>query len=197
LRKIESEAQTVPETAEITQLLIRWSNGEETARDALLPLVYDELRRMASSYLRAERREHTLQPTAIVHEAYLRLVDQTSVNWRNRAQFFGLASTLMRNILVDYARRQLAQKRGGAQIKLTLDEADRLGVTPEFELLALEEALTQLAAIKPRHSRLVELRFFAGLTIEETAAMLGVSHTTVEQDWTFAKAWLRRVLGGG
>jgi RNA polymerase sigma-70 factor, ECF subfamily len=186
----------MPDTEGITQLLIRWSHGEAAAREALLPLVYDELRRMARGYLRAERRVHTLQPTAIVHEAYLRLVDQAEVDWRDRAQFFGLAATLMRNILVDYARRQLAQKRGGAPLKLTLSEADRYGVTPEFELLALEEALTQLAAIKPRHSRLVELRFFAGLTIAETAAALGVSHTTVEQDWIFAKAWLRRALGG-
>jgi RNA polymerase sigma-70 factor (ECF subfamily) len=186
----------VSETGSITQLLLRWSAGDETAREALLPLVYDDLRRLARSHLRGERRQHTLQPTAIVHEAYLRLVEQSGVNWRNRAQFFGLASTLIRNILVDYARQQQAQKRGGDRLKLTLNEAGLVSHGPELELLALEEALTQLATIKPRHCRLVELRFFGGLTIAETAAVLGVSHTIVEQDWTFARAWLRHTLRG-
>jgi RNA polymerase sigma-70 factor (ECF subfamily) len=186
----------LPETIAITQLLIRWGEGDQTARDALLPLVYDELRRMARGHLRSERAGHTLQPTAIVHETYLRLVEQSSVNWQSRAQFFGLASTLMRNILVDYARRRQTHKHGGAQVHLSLSEADQVGQSPALELLALEEALTQLAVIKPRHVRLVELRFFGGLTIAETAAVLGLSHTTVEQDWTFARAWLRNTLRG-
>lgn len=184
------------ETAAITPLLIRWSEGDQTARDALLPLVYDELRRMARGYLREERAGHTLQPTAIVHEAYLRLVDQQTVNWQSRAQFFGLAASLMRNILVDYARRRQTQKRGGELVPLTLSEADQVSASPELDVLALEEALSRLAALKPRHARLVELRYFGGLTIAETAAVLGVSHTTVEQDWTFARAWLGHHLRG-
>jgi len=180
----------------ITQLLIRWSDGDQAAMETLMPLVYDELRQMASTFLRRERRQHTLQPTAIVHEVYLRLVDQQSVNWQSRAQFFGLASSLMRNILVDYARRHQALKRGGEQPKLTLSEADRPGATPDLDLLALDEALTALAAIKPRHSRIVELRYFGGLTIEETVEVLGLSHATIEREWNFARAWLRHQLEG-
>jgi RNA polymerase sigma factor (TIGR02999 family) len=181
-------------TAEITQLLVSWSKGDQAAADALMPLVYDELRRLANSYLRRERPNHTLQPTELVHEAYLRLIDQQSVSWQNRAQFFGLAATLMRHILVDHARRRRAAKRQGAAYTLSLSQADRLSRQPEVNLLALDDALKALAAAKPRHSQIVELRFFGGLTIEETAAALGVSQATVERAWNFARAWLRREI---
>lgn len=186
----------MPETSGITQLLVRWSHGDQTALEALMPLVYDELHRMACSYLRSERREHTLQPTALVHEAYLRLVNQPRVHWQDRAQFYGLASRLIRNILVDYARQQQARKRGGEQVRLTLQAADGVSTAPEVELIALDRALQSLATIKPQHSRLVELRFFGGLSIAETAQVLGLSHATVERNWNFARAWLRRELSG-
>ena len=186
----------MPETVGITQLLIRWSQGDQTALETLMPLVYDELHRMARSYLRGEGREHTLQPTALVYEAYLRLVNQPKVRWQDRAQFYGLASRLIRNILVDYARQQQARKRGGEQVRLTLQETDRVSVAPEVELIALNQALQSLAMIKPQHSRLVELRFFGGLSIAETAEVLGISHATAERNWNFARAWLRRELSG-
>jgi RNA polymerase sigma factor (TIGR02999 family) len=181
-------------TAEITQLLVSWSNGDQTASEKLMPLVYDELRRLANSYLRRERPNHTLQPTELVHEAYLRLIDQQRVSWQNRAQFFGMAATLMRHILVDYARQRRAAKRQGAEYTLTLSQADRFNRQKDVNLLALDDALKSLAAIKPEHSRIVELRFFGGLTIEETAAVLGISHATVEREWSFARAWLRREI---
>jgi RNA polymerase sigma-70 factor, ECF subfamily len=180
----------------ITELLIRWSNGDQTAREKLMPLVYHELHQMARSYLRGEQRQHTLQPTALVHETYLRLVNQKELRWQDRAQFYGLASTLIRNILVDYARQQQARKRGGEQVRLTLQETDRVSEAPEVELIALDQALQKLTAIKPQHSRVVELRFFGGLSLAETAAVLGVSHATVERNWSFARAWLRRELAG-
>jgi RNA polymerase sigma factor (TIGR02999 family) len=180
----------------ITELLIRWSNGDQTALETLMPLVYDELHRMARSYLRGEQRQYTLQPTALVHEAYLRLVNQQEVRWQDRAQFYGLASRLIRNILVDYARQQQARKRGGEQVRLTLQETDRVSTAPDVELIALDQALQALSTIKPQHSRLVELRFFGGLSIAETAEVLGISHATVERNWNFARAWLRRELAG-
>lgn len=180
--------------AEITQLLVSWSNGDQAAATKLMPLVYNELRRLAKSYLRRERLNHTLQPTELVHEAYLRLVDQQSVSWQNRAQFFGMAATLMRHILVDHARERRAAKRQGKDYALSLSQADRFSRQPDVNLLALDDALKDLAAIKPQHSRIVELRFFGGLTIEETAAVLGISHATVEREWSFARAWLRREI---
>lgn len=178
----------------ITQMLVRWSAGDNTALDQLLPLVYDELRRLARSYLRRHAQPHSLQPTALVHEAYLRLVNQQQMNWQNRTQFFGLAAKIMRDLLVDHARRQQADKRGGGHYSVSLSEADRSGQQQDFNLLALDEALQRLAALNERHSRIVELRFFAGLTIEETAAALGVAHATVERDWSLARAWLHREL---
>jgi len=178
----------------ITQLLDKWSSGDKTALDQLMPLVYDELRRLAKSYLRRQRQNHTLQATALVNEAYLRLIGQSTVSLQNRAQFFGLAATLMRNILVDHARAQHAANRGGSQYMLSISKADRLSAKPALDLVALDDALKDLAAIKPQHSRLVELRFFGGLTIEETAQLLGVSHATVERDWSFARSWLRREM---
>lgn len=178
--------------AEITQLLVSWSQGDQAAAEKLMPLVYQELRRLAKGYLRRERPNHTLQPTALVHEAYLRLIDQQSVSWQNRAQFFGMAATLMRRILIDHARARRAAKRQGKEYALSLSQADRFSRQPDVNLLALDDALKDLAAIKPQHSRIVELRFFGGLTIEETAAVLGISHATVEREWSFARAWLRR-----
>lgn len=179
---------------EITQLLLNWSNGDQSAINRLMPLVYNELRRLAASYLRRERPGHTLEPTALVHEAFLRMVSQKEVTWQSRAQFFGLAATLMRNILVDHARRHRAARRGGNEYTLTLSHADRLSDQTDVGLLALDDALNDLAAIRPQHARLVELKFFGGLTIAETAEVLGISHATVERDWAFARAWLKREL---
>jgi RNA polymerase sigma factor (TIGR02999 family) len=181
-------------TGTVTQLLLRWNNGDKMALDDLIPLVYAELRRIASAYLRREDRDHTMQPTALVHEAYLKLVDQRKVNWKSRAQFFGVAARLMRNILVDHAREQKAAKRGGNQYLVTLTSADRIGSTPDLDLIALDEALNALAEIRPQHSRIVELKFFGGLTIEEIAEVMQISHATVEREWSFARAWLRREL---
>jgi len=159
-----------------------------------MPLVYDELRRVAQNYLSHERPDHTLQATALVHEAYLKLVNQTSVDWRDRAHFFGLASQMMRHILVDHARRHQAAKRGGLAQRLTLVEAVSFPEKKEFDLVALDEALTRLAQLDPLQSRIVEMRFFGGLTIEETATALGVSVATVNREWRLAKAWLLREL---
>jgi RNA polymerase sigma factor (TIGR02999 family) len=179
---------------EISQLLVKWSDGDTAAREKLLPLVYDELRQLARSYLRRERTNHTLQPTALVHEAYLRLVNEHTVTWQHRAQFFGLAATMMRNILVDHARRHKAEKRGGGDFAVSLSEANRFSSQLDVNLIALDEALTNLAASSPQHTRIVELRYFGGLTIEETAKVLGISHATVERDWAFARAWLKKEL---
>jgi RNA polymerase sigma factor (TIGR02999 family) len=180
--------------AEVTQLLVRWSEGDQVALEHLMPLVYDELRRQAGGYLRHDLLHQTQQPTAHVHEAYLRLLGQAEVAWQCRAQFFALAATLMRRILVDHTRERCAEKRGGGQFQLSLSQADLFAHSPEIGLLTLDEALQTLAAIKPQHSRIVELRYFGGLTIAETAEVLGVSHATVERDWQFARAWLRREL---
>ena len=180
--------------AGITQLLLQWSHGDEAALDQLMPLVYQELRRMASSYLRDRQHQQTLQPTVLVHEAYLRLVNQQQVSLRHRAQFFGLASTLMRSILVDHARRHRAAKRPDQAYQLSLSRADRVSAKPEVDLVALDDALKELAITRPQHSRIVELRFFGGLSIPETAEALGISHATVEREWSLARAWLRREL---
>jgi RNA polymerase sigma-70 factor, ECF subfamily len=179
---------------EITQLLLQWSGGDSSARDKLMPLVYHELRQLAGRYLRRERANHTLQPTALVNEAYLRLIDQHKVQWENRAQFFGLAAKLMRNILIDHPRAHLAAKRGGLQYRLSLSKIDQFSDQPDVELLAINEALEHLAALDTQKSQIVEMRFFGGLTIEETAEALSISHATVERDWTMARAWLRREL---
>jgi RNA polymerase sigma factor (TIGR02999 family) len=186
---------TPPE--DITQILQEVSGGNREAPARLMPLIYDELRRLADYYLRRERPDHTLQPTALVHEAYLKLIDQTRVDWQNRAHFFGVAAQLMRRILVDHARRHRASKRGGFRQKLTLDEAVDYSRTRDVDLVKLDDALTALAKFDARQSRIVELRFFGGLTIEETAEALGISPATVKVDWSMAKAWLRREIGGG
>ncbi len=178
----------------ITQLLAKWGSGDKAALDDLIPLVYDELRRLAASYLRRKAGPHTIQATALVHEAYVRLADQSSISMENRAQFYGLAAKVMRDILVDHARRRQAAKRGGDQLRLSLTEAERFGHKPEVELVALDDALKVLAATNPQHSRVVELRFFGGLTIEETSQVMTLSHATTERYWSFARAWLQREL---
>jgi len=178
----------------VTQLLIKWGEGDKAALDELMPVVYDTLRKLAASYLRHERVNHTLQPTALVDEAYVRLVDQRNASWQNRAHFFGVAAKLMRNILVDYARERLAAKRGGDQYRLSLSKADHAASGSDVDLIALDDALNELAAIKPEYARIIELRFFGGLTIKETAVAMGLSTATVERHWTFARTWLRREI---
>jgi RNA polymerase sigma factor (TIGR02999 family) len=179
-------------------MLTDWSNGDRGALDRLIPVVYTELRRQAARHLGHERPGHTLQTTDLIHEAYLKLVDQKKVRWQNRAHFFAIAAQLMRRILVDHARRRHRAKRGGSGIDLPLEEG--LAVAAEksdVDLLALDEALTRLAGIDVRQGQIVELRCFSGLSIEETATVLGVSLTTVKDDLNMAKAWLRREIGGG
>ena len=178
----------------ITQLLVAWSDGDGAALDQLVPLVEAELHRLARSYMRGERQGHTLQTTALVNEAYLRLIDQKHVRWQNRAHFLAIAAQVMRRILVDYARRRHYQKRGGGAIQVTLADAESLADERTPDLVALDEALASLSEIDPRRSQVVELRFFGGLSIEETAEVLKVSPTTVERDWTIAKAWLHKTL---
>ncbi|HEY7545425.1 MAG TPA: sigma-70 family RNA polymerase sigma factor [Blastocatellia bacterium] len=178
----------------ITLLLRRWTDGDKSAADELMPLVYDELRRIAVAYFNRERRNTTLEPTALVHEAYLRLVDQEQMQFQCRAQFFALAARLMRNILVDRARERDALKRGGDHYRVSLSKVDRLSVEPDVDLISLDDAMNELAELNERHSQIVELRFFGGLTIEETAEALGISHATVEREWRFARAWLHRRL---
>ena len=179
----------------VTQLLVEWQNGSQKALDRLIPLVYEELRTIAGRYLSRESVGHTLQSTALVHEAYFRLVGQRRVQWQNRAHFFGIAAQMMRRILVDHARHQHRDKRGGPAQKLSLDEAIAVA-EPEVDvdLLALDEALTALARIDPRGARIIELRFFSSLTIEETAEVLDVSTGTVKRDWIAARAWLSREM---
>lgn len=182
-----------PTSSNVTQLLAAWGEGDQNARDELIPLVYAELHRVAQNYLRRERRGHTLQSSALVHEAFLRLVDQR-VAWRNRAHFFGIAAQMMRRILVDYARSRGNEKHGGDQLHLELDEALDAAAERDAELVALDDALNSLAEIDPQQSRIIELRYFGGLTIEETAEALDISDTTVEREWRLARAWLRREL---
>ena len=173
-----------------TQLLIDLTNGNRAVVDTLLPLIYNELRSLASNYLRRERSEHTLQPTALVHEAYMRLVDQTQVNWQNRAHFFGVAAQMMRRILVDHARAHQAEKRGGEIRKVSLDESVDSVAERSSELIALDDALVELATFDEMKSRIIELRYFGGLTVEETAEALGVTPVTIKRHWRMAKAWL-------
>jgi RNA polymerase sigma factor (TIGR02999 family) len=179
----------------ITQLLVKWGDGDKAALERLMPLVYSELRRLAKNYLRRERQNHTLQPTALVNEAYLKLIDQRKPRWQNRAQFYGVAAQMMRRILVDHARQNKAAKRGGSeQQRLSITSAGQLGEKPDTDLLALHEALKELKTFDPQQERIVELKFFGGLSIEETAEVMGIGHATVERDWKMARAWLRRKL---
>jgi RNA polymerase sigma factor (TIGR02999 family) len=188
---------TTPSQQNVTQLLVAWSKGDEQALAALMPLIYGELRRLASRHLGHERAGHTLQTTALVHEAYLRLVNQREVRWRNRAHFLAVASQMMRRILVDYARARGFAKRGGGARQALLDEAMVVSYERAADVVALDEALNALAQFDERKSKMVELRFFGGLSIEETAEVLGVSQGTVMRDWTLAKAWLRREISKG
>jgi RNA polymerase sigma factor (TIGR02999 family) len=180
-----------------TALLIASGAGDVVARDRMLPLIYDELRHLAADYLRRERPGHTLQPTALVHEAYVRMIDQRHVDWSNRAQFIGLAAVMMRRILVNHARDRIAAKRGGSaeRVPLTI-VAEQLGA-PEVDLLGLHDALDRLAALDARKCQVVELKFFGGLTMDEIAATVGVSRATVEREWTFSRAWLYREVTDG
>lgn len=188
-------ADKAPDHADITQLLIAWSDGRKEALDALMPIVYADLRRVAAGYMRREAPGHALQPTALVHEAFVRLVDQKQVKWRNRAHFFGVAAGMMRRILVDNARRRRAEKRGGGWERVTLAGDEVAAEThKEIDVLALHEALERLAEFDPQQERIVELRYFGGLTIEEAAEVIGVSAATVVREWTIAKAWLRADL---
>lgn len=190
----KNQSGSTASSERITQLLERWSQGDEKALDRLMPLVYDELHRLASSYLRRERREHTLQPTALVNEVYLKFFDQHRMSWRNRAQFFGVAAQLMRRILVDHARAHYASKRGGDRFCVSLRKVAAFGAEPDADLLALHDILNRLEELDPNQARIVELRFFGGLTIKETAEVMDISHATVEREWKTAKAFLKREL---
>jgi len=184
-----------PNTKDVTLLLQRMEGGDNEAANQLVPLLYQELRRMAGAYLRHERPNHTLQATALVNEAYLKLVDQKSVQWQNRSHFFGVASQLMRRILVDYARGHQAAKRGGGEGKLSLDEAMIASPQNAASVLALDETLSRLSDVDPQLVRVVEMRVFGGLSIEETATALGISPATVKRNWSMAKAWLTQEMG--
>jgi RNA polymerase sigma factor (TIGR02999 family) len=191
---VPAGALVVSDTHEVTRLLQAWSEGDQDARDKLMPLVYQELRKRAAAYLKRERRDHTLQPTALVHEAYLRLVDQKRAAWQNRAQFFGVASQMMRRILVDRARARNMAKRGGRWARVELEEGAAVARPKDVDVLDLDAALTELATFDERKSRIAEMRFFGGLSIEETAHAVGISVATVERDWQAARAWLFKTL---
>ena len=181
---------------DVTQLLEAWGGGEEKALDSLCALIYDELHRLARGRMRRERSEHTLQTTALVHEAFLRLVSQQRVGWQSRGHFFAIAAKMMRRVLVDHARRRAGEKRGGAAVHLPLEDAEQIPSQPVLDVLRVHDALEGLAAVDPRKATMVELRFFGGLSIEETAQCLKVSPGTVMRDWTLAKAWLTREIQG-
>ena len=179
---------------QVTELLVRWRGGDKEALDSLMPLVYGELRRIAQHYLNNERSDHTLQSTALVHEAYVRLAHQDLPQWQNRAHFFAVAAQLMRQILVDYARSHRASKRGGDVYKLALDDAEEQPQAADLDIVALDDALKTLALMDAQQSKVVELKFFGGLSIEDTAEVLGISPSTVKRDWVTARAWLYREL---
>jgi len=186
-----------PSPVEVTELLVEWSNGDRIALDRLMPLVYDELHRLSARQIRKESPGHPLQTTALIHEAYLRLIDQTRVRWQNRAQFFGIAAQIMRRILVDYARSRGYLKRGGSVQIVSGEFWDEAAMVPPercAEIVAVDDALNELEELDPRKSQIVELRFFGGLSIEETAAVLKLSPGTIMREWTLAKAWLHRAI---
>lgn len=189
-------ARRMPVQPNITELLAGYGHGDKEALDRLMPLVYDELRRQAARYLKREQAGHTLQTTALIHEAYVRLVDQRNVQWQNRAHFFGIAAQLMRRILVDHARTKKRAKRGGSDVRVSLGDVNLAAKDQDLDVVALDEALNRLAKIDEQQSRVVELRFFSGLTVEETAEVMGISAATVKRDWSMAKAWLHRELSG-
>lgn len=182
------------EAAKVTQLLIEWSGGSKQALEDLLPLVYGELRRLARGRLRNERPDHTLQPTALVHEAYVRLIDQRRIQWQNRAHFYAIAARIMRRILVDRARAHGANKRGAGWQRVTLVVEETPNTSREIDMLALDDSLARLAALDPQQAQIVELRYFGGLTIDETAEIVGISPATVKREWAIARAWLRAQL---
>jgi RNA polymerase sigma-70 factor (ECF subfamily) len=192
MRTISGGAMPEPSSNNITQLLLDWRNGDQAALEHLMPIVYDELRRLARHYMVSERPGHTLQSTALIHEAYLQLVDR-HVPWEGRAHFFGIAARLMRQILIQHARARFAQKRGGDHIQVTLDDVD-VAHERASDLVELDDALKRLAALDPRQAQIVELKYFGGLTIDETAEVLEISHATVEREWSLARAWLRQEL---
>jgi RNA polymerase sigma factor (TIGR02999 family) len=179
---------------DVTGLLLQWNEGKEEALEQLVPLVYRELRKLAARSLRSERRGHTLQPTALVHEAYQKLIDPGRIRWQNRAHFFAVAAGIMRRILVDHARRRAALRRGGGAEKLPIAEDLEVAAAPAVDLIAVDDALNELESFDPRQARIVELRFFAGLTEAETAKAVGVSRATVQREWALARAWLYRRL---
>lgn len=183
-----------PSAHEITQMLLAWSDGDQGALEQLTPLVYDELYRLAKHYMARERPGHTLQTTALIHEAYMRLIDSSQVRWQNRAHFFAVSAQLMRRILVDYARNRHSIKRGGEASRVSLEEAAVVSLEPTTDLVALDDALGALAGLDQRQSQVVELRFFGGLSVEETAEVLKVSPGTVRRDWSLARAWLYREI---
>lgn len=183
-----------PTITPVTELLVRWRAGDTDALQSLMPLVYDEMRRLAHRYLRRERPGHTLQSTALVHEAFVRLTGNAPPHWEDRAHFFGIAAHLMRQILVEYARSRNAGKRGGAVVKLAIDKVEEPSAKLDLDIVALDDALKDLARIDPQQSRVVELRFFSGLSIEDTAQVLGISESTVKRDWNTARVWLYREL---
>lgn len=186
----------MPSPKEVTQLLLAWSQGDRSALEKLIPLVYDELHRMARRYMVREQAAHTLQTTALVNEVYLRMVDLRKVQWQNRAHFFAVSAQLMRRILVDFARSRNYQKRGGGRLQVSFDEALEVSPKQDADLVLLDEALSALAAVDDRKRKVVELRFFGGLTVEETAHVLEVSPDTVMRDWKMAKVWLLREMSG-
>jgi len=188
----------VPATPQpVTELLARWSQGDATARDELVPLVYDELRKIARRCLAGQRSSHTLQPTALVHEAYLRLAGRDSIVWTDRIHFFAMAAQIMRQILVDHARKRKTAKRGGDTITVVVDDVSATSQQPSIDVLALDDALKRLATLDPRQSQIVELRFFGGLSIEKTAEVVKVSPATAKRDWTTARLWLHQAMSDG
>lgn len=194
LAGLDPTMSTAPARDQATRLLVDWRRGDQIAAERLIPLVYDELRLLARGYLQRERSDHTLQATGLVHEAYLRLVDQAATTWESRGHFFAVAAGVMRRVLVDHARRHRAEKRGGTWEKLEFDEALAGAQSPNLDLVALDEALQDLARIDPRQSQVVELRFFGGLTTEQAAEVMDVSPRTIKREWRRAKAWLHREI---
>jgi RNA polymerase sigma factor (TIGR02999 family) len=187
-------SSTSDQPGQVTQLLERWSGGDQSALEELTPLVYNELRNVADAYLRRERPDHTLQATALVNEAYLRLIGQKHGRWEGRKHFYGIAARLMRQVLIEHARKHKAEKRGGGRVTVTLDHYNEVADTPDVDILAVHEALERLATFDEQQARIVELRFFGGLSIQEAAETMGIGHATVEREWKMARAWLRNEL---
>jgi len=187
----------LPAPQNLTELLVKWRNGDRSALDQMTPVLYEELRRLARHFLAAERSDHTLQPTALVHEAYLRLVDQHSVDWRNRAHFLAMAATMMRRILINHAQAHKAAKREGSAEVVSLEDAFGVFTDPRVDLLHLNTTLDRLSGLDPQQGRVVELRYFGGLSIDETAEALGISPATVKREWSTARLWLLQQMSGG